>query len=125
MGTKVGCETLQIRNGELQRGRGIGYSNTVFVFIHHAIGRILTIWVQPYPANPSFRPPAPISDALRTKIYQSFMADPQKNNIHELGARHNLSLKRVQAILRLKGLEAHWIKVCHLGCRSQKLAILL
>jgi hypothetical protein len=41
-----------------------------------------------------------------------FMADPIKYSIRELGARYHLSLKRVEAILRLKGLEAHWKKVC-------------
>jgi hypothetical protein len=68
-------------------------------------------YLQPFPANPSFRPPPPISDALRSKIYNLYMADPQLNSVHELSARYHLSLKRVDAILRLKGLEAHWIKV--------------
>src|SRR4051794_23140792 len=66
---------------------------------------------QPYPANPSFKPPPPLSDALRSEIYKSFMDNPKENNVRELSARYNLSLKRVEAILRLKGLEAHWIQV--------------
>ncbi|KAH7922695.1 hypothetical protein BV22DRAFT_1070087 [Leucogyrophana mollusca] len=36
------------------------------------------------------------------------MADPEANSVRELAARHHLSIKRVDAILRLKGLEQHW-----------------
>ncbi|KII93970.1 hypothetical protein PLICRDRAFT_411327 [Plicaturopsis crispa FD-325 SS-3] len=64
----------------------------------------------PFPLNPSFKPPIPVSDKLRTKIYVEFMTDPQENNVRVLSDKYQLSLKRVDAILRLKGLEAHWIK---------------
>jgi len=60
--------------------------------------------------NPSFKPPAPVSDALRTKIYQDFMKNPEVNNVRALSQRYHLSLKRVDAILRLKGMEHAWIK---------------
>ena len=39
------------------------------------------------------------------------MADPSKNNVRQLAALHGLSIARVDAILRLKGLEEHWKKV--------------
>ncbi|KAF9446126.1 hypothetical protein P691DRAFT_804711 [Macrolepiota fuliginosa MF-IS2] len=39
------------------------------------------------------------------------MADPKKNSIRVLSQRYHLSLKRVDAILRLKGLEHSWYKV--------------
>jgi hypothetical protein len=39
------------------------------------------------------------------------MADPEANSVRELSQRYHISLKRVDAILRLKGLEAHWKKV--------------
>lgn len=39
------------------------------------------------------------------------MADPAVNNVRSLAALYGLSLKRVDAILRLKGLEEHWMKV--------------
>ena len=66
---------------------------------------------QPFPLNPSFKPPTPVSDALRKTLYQSFMANPNANSVRNLASRYHLSIKRVDAILRLKGLEENWIKV--------------
>jgi len=40
------------------------------------------------------------------------MADPEANSVRSLAGRYHLSIKRVDAILRLKGLEKSWIKVC-------------
>ncbi|KAG5652569.1 hypothetical protein H0H81_004529 [Sphagnurus paluster] len=64
----------------------------------------------PFPMNPSFKPPPPVSDTIRTTIYQSYMSDPIANNIRVLSQRYHLSLKRVDAILRLKGMENDWVK---------------
>ncbi|KAF8079092.1 eukaryotic mitochondrial regulator protein-domain-containing protein [Lyophyllum atratum] len=64
----------------------------------------------PFPMNPSFKPPAPVSDAVRTMIYRSYMLDPVKNSVRVLSQRYHLSLKRVDAILRLKGMEHDWVK---------------
>lgn len=36
------------------------------------------------------------------------MADPLRNSVRVLAERNFLSMKRVDAILRLKGLEEHW-----------------
>jgi hypothetical protein len=41
------------------------------------------------------------------------MANPKANSIRNLASRYHLSIKRVDAILRLKGLEESWTKVCH------------
>jgi hypothetical protein len=49
---------------------------------------------------------------LRNTLYQSFMANPEANSVRSLASRYHLSIKRVDAILRLKGLEESWIKVC-------------
>ncbi|KAG2118122.1 uncharacterized protein F5147DRAFT_670011 [Suillus discolor] len=38
------------------------------------------------------------------------MADPEANSVRALAARHHLSIKRIDAILRLKGLEQSWKK---------------
>lgn len=62
--------------------------------------------------NPSFRPPPPISDAQRETMYVEYMKDPEANSVRVLSQRYNLSIKRVDAILRLKGLERAWRKVC-------------
>ncbi|KAF8628248.1 hypothetical protein AX15_004023 [Amanita polypyramis BW_CC] len=64
----------------------------------------------PFPMNPSFLPPAPLSDAVRTRMYQEFMRDPVRNSVRVLSQRYHVSLKRVDAILRLKGLENAWVK---------------
>jgi hypothetical protein len=62
--------------------------------------------------NPSFHPPVPISDAVRSQMYADYMLDPETNSVRALSQRYNISLKRVDAILRLKGLEASFVKVC-------------
>ncbi|KAJ7201360.1 eukaryotic mitochondrial regulator protein-domain-containing protein [Mycena pura] len=64
----------------------------------------------PFPMNPSFKPPVPISDATRSRIYVDYMMDPETNSIRALSQRYHISLKRVEAILRLKGLEAAFVK---------------
>ncbi|KAF7302924.1 hypothetical protein MKEN_01254800 [Mycena kentingensis (nom. inval.)] len=64
----------------------------------------------PFPFNPSFQPPAPISDNLRTQIHAAYMRDPLKNSVRVLSQRHHVSLKRVEAILRLKSLESFMVK---------------
>ncbi|EKM61410.1 uncharacterized protein PHACADRAFT_204581 [Phanerochaete carnosa HHB-10118-sp] len=66
--------------------------------------------VTPFPLNSTFKPPIPVSDETRTLIYEQFMSDPTKNNVRELAALHGLSIARVDAVLRLKGLEEHWKK---------------
>jgi hypothetical protein len=40
------------------------------------------------------------------------MANPKANSVRNLASRYHLSIKRVDAILRLKGLEESWLKVC-------------
>jgi hypothetical protein len=61
--------------------------------------------------NSSFKPPPPIANDQRELMYQMFMQDPKQNGPRRLAKRFNLSLKRVDAILRLKGLEKAWVKV--------------
>ncbi|ESK92159.1 mucin-like protein [Moniliophthora roreri MCA 2997] len=65
---------------------------------------------RPFPLNPTFNPPPPISDAQKTEMYQLFMEDPKKNSVRALSQRYHVSLKRVDAILRLKGMEHAWVK---------------
>lgn len=49
---------------------------------------------------------------MRTTMWEQFVANPSENGVRQLAERYGLSIKRVDAILRLKGLEQHWIKVC-------------
>ncbi|KAJ7110330.1 eukaryotic mitochondrial regulator protein-domain-containing protein [Mycena crocata] len=64
----------------------------------------------PFPMNPSFKPPTPISDVVRNRMYADYMLDPETNSIRALSQRYHISLKRVEAILRLKGLEQAFVK---------------
>ncbi|KAG7099774.1 hypothetical protein E1B28_001586 [Marasmius oreades] len=64
----------------------------------------------PFPLNRSFKPPPPLQDALKNRIYEEYMQDPIVNNLRALSQRYHISLKRVDAILRLKGMEQTWIK---------------
>jgi hypothetical protein len=71
--------------------------------------------------NPSFKPPIPVSDKLKTTIYNRYMADPIKNSVRDLSQVYHLSIKRVDAILRLKGLEHSFVRttVVSLAPRAQ------
>ncbi|KAF8808017.1 hypothetical protein BYT27DRAFT_7190108 [Phlegmacium glaucopus] len=70
------------------------------------------LWLgnKPFPMNPSFKPPPPISDKQRETIYRLYWLNPRQYNIRKLSKIFNISLKRVTAILRLKSLEKNWIK---------------
>ncbi|KAJ9118188.1 hypothetical protein QFC22_004092 [Naganishia vaughanmartiniae] len=86
----------------------------------------------PYPTNPTFRPPPPLSDTLKEMIYQEYFfpdkvassvpASPlaggapkaagevKTGNIAMLSAKHGISRARVEAVLRLKMMEKEWEK---------------
>ncbi|KAH9949380.1 eukaryotic mitochondrial regulator protein-domain-containing protein [Amylocystis lapponica] len=53
-------------------------------------------------------PPTPISDKLRTTIYNDYISNPTVYDVRKLSERYGISMQRVDAILRLKGLEDHW-----------------
>ena len=54
-------------------------------------------------------------------MWEQFVANPSQNGVRQLAERYGLSIKRVDAILRLKGLEQHWIKVCVCAMRLSNL----
>lgn len=66
---------------------------------------------QPFPMNTSFHPPPPTSSVVQEKLWDLYMADPLKYTVRELAQLSRLSIGRVEAILRLKGLEKDWVKV--------------
>lgn len=59
----------------------------------------------PFPMNPLFKPVLPLSDAVREKIFQQYVSEPEKWTVRKLATEHNLSLARVDAILKLKAQE--------------------
>ncbi|KAJ4477931.1 eukaryotic mitochondrial regulator protein-domain-containing protein [Lentinula lateritia] len=64
----------------------------------------------PFPLNRSFVPPPPISDKQRSEMYSLYMLDPEKYSVRALSQKFHVSLDRVDAILRLKGMESAWVK---------------
>jgi hypothetical protein len=64
---------------------------------------------KPFPLNPSFKPPPPISDKIRRQIFNLFMKG--EKNESELSQSFGYSVSRIKAILRLKKLEQLWLKV--------------
>ncbi|KAF9512778.1 hypothetical protein BS47DRAFT_1345022 [Hydnum rufescens UP504] len=64
----------------------------------------------PFPLNPSFKPPPPLSDALRNQIFARWKSNPEHYNPRMLSIHYNLSIKRIEAIIRLKAHEAEYVK---------------
>ncbi|KAF5311955.1 hypothetical protein D9619_002809 [Psilocybe cf. subviscida] len=56
----------------------------------------------PFPMNPSFKPPPPISDEQKEVIYQLYKSHRLENGPRRLAKQFNISLHRLNAILRLK-----------------------
>ncbi|KAF7728435.1 hypothetical protein EC973_006115 [Apophysomyces ossiformis] len=62
----------------------------------------------PFPNNPLFRPRPPLSDETRQKIYDTYKANPDIS-IRQLASKFYLSMKRVEAILKLKAAEEEMV----------------
>ena len=75
------------------------------------VSKTYALHPQPFPLNPSFKPPTPISDTVRTNIWNDYMANPGDSSLRRLAQSYGFSIARVDAILRLKGLEQEWIEV--------------
>ncbi|ORZ16206.1 eukaryotic mitochondrial regulator protein-domain-containing protein [Absidia repens] len=59
----------------------------------------------PFPNNPLFQPRPPLSDTKREEIYQLHTSDPEAWTIRQLAVKFGYSLKRIEAILKLKSSE--------------------
>lgn len=60
---------------------------------------------QPFPRNPWFVPQVPVSDKIKTAIYDTYKRDPKYWSPRSLALKFKLSTVRVEAIVRLKHLE--------------------
>lgn len=60
---------------------------------------------RPFPKNPWFVPPIPVDNKEKEEIYELYRADPMKWTPRKLGMKYDLSVLRIEAILRLKHLE--------------------
>ncbi|KAF9578749.1 hypothetical protein BGW38_005302 [Lunasporangiospora selenospora] len=63
----------------------------------------------PFPMNPLFKPTPPLSNMTKDEIYKLHMSDTSKWTPRQLGTKFNISIKRVEAVLRLKHLEQEMI----------------
>jgi len=59
----------------------------------------------PFPMNPLFKPVLPLSNVVREKIFQQYASDPDIWTVRKLAAEYSISLRRVDAILKLKAQE--------------------
>ncbi|KAJ2614899.1 hypothetical protein H4S08_001501 [Coemansia sp. RSA 1365] len=73
---------------------------------------------KPFPLNPAFRPRAPLTDKIKEAIYKKYLNDPLLNTPRVLGDNYKVSIKRIEAIIKLKAIEYHMIE--HEGFKPQK-----
>ncbi|CAO3596985.1 unnamed protein product [Absidia cylindrospora] len=59
----------------------------------------------PFPNNPLFQPRPPLSDTKREEIYQLYTSDPESWTVRQLAVKFGYSLKRIEAVLKLKSSE--------------------
>lgn len=59
--------------------------------------------------NPLFKPTPPMSNHAKEEIYKLHRSDTTKWTPRQLGTKYNISIKRVEAILRLKHLEKEMV----------------
>lgn len=64
----------------------------------------------PFPLNPSFKPPAPLSHSVKMAMLNLHWSDPHKNSVHTLSSRFRVPVERVTAVLRLMALETEYQK---------------
>lgn len=69
----------------------------------------------PFPMNPLFKPVLPLSDAVREKIFKQYASDPDTWTVRKLATEYNISLRRVDAILKLKAQEKQMESKVRLG----------
>ncbi|KAJ7642835.1 hypothetical protein B0H17DRAFT_1104903, partial [Mycena rosella] len=48
--------------------------------------------------------------SIRSRMYADYMLDPDTNSVRAHSQRYHTSLKRIEAILRLKGMGAAYVK---------------
>ncbi|KAB5595049.1 hypothetical protein CTheo_1510 [Ceratobasidium theobromae] len=91
-------------------------------YLHPTPGK--TNWLgglkEPFPDNPTFQPPPPLSDAIKSSIYDrylqsfqrsAFKSDSHKKAVRSLSEQFGISIARVEAIIRLKEYQRQYEKV--------------
>ncbi|CAE6443000.1 unnamed protein product [Rhizoctonia solani] len=95
------------------RGEGLPYLNPTPGKPNWLGGNI------PYPDNPTFKPPPPLSDVVKTSIYDRYLKSPQlaasnseshNQTVRTLSEQFGVSIARIEAIVRLKNYERQYQK---------------
>lgn len=60
---------------------------------------------RPFAHNPVFQARPPITNALRTRLYQLHLGDPEEWTPRRLSAQFKVAIPRVKAVIRMKELE--------------------
>ncbi|CUA76266.1 hypothetical protein RSOLAG22IIIB_06172 [Rhizoctonia solani] len=85
----------------------------------------------PYPDNPTFKPPPPLSDIIKSSIYNRYIEALQplgskpeyhSRTIRSLSEQFGISIARVEAIVRLKKYEQQYQKVNTYSSRTPVLS---
>ncbi|RUS27004.1 hypothetical protein BC938DRAFT_483839 [Jimgerdemannia flammicorona] len=93
---------------EWMNGEGAKFKKPAMGTTNYLAGRT------PFPMNPLFSPNPPVTDSLREQIYENYMYDSALPTPRMLGAKFKLSIRRIEAILRLKAHEKALVEqVCY------------
>ncbi|KAJ2853517.1 hypothetical protein J3B02_003104, partial [Coemansia erecta] len=65
---------------------------------------------KPFPLNPFFRPRPPVSDSVKEAMYADYLRAPETFTPRFLGEKYAISIKRVEAILKLKAIEHQMVE---------------
>ncbi|KAJ2663762.1 hypothetical protein IW148_002320 [Coemansia sp. RSA 1199] len=63
----------------------------------------------PFPLNPYFNPRPPIADSVKESLYKDYLEDPVRNTPRVLSEKYRISIKRAEAIIKLKAIEHHMV----------------
>ncbi|KAF8711830.1 Eukaryotic mitochondrial regulator protein, partial [Rhizoctonia solani] len=109
------------------RGEGLPYLNPTPGKPNWLGGNI------PYPDNPTFKPPPPLSDVVKTSIYDRYLKSPQlaasnseshNQTVRTLSEQFGVSIARIEAIVRLKNYERQYQKVTvHISSAIHKTSV--
>lgn len=72
--------------------------------------------IQPFPTNPSFQPPPPISDVIMTQIDQELRSG--EKTIGQIATQFSVSKARIEAIAKLKEVEAEFRRQVSCTCEA-------
>ncbi|KAK9763838.1 hypothetical protein K7432_009154 [Basidiobolus ranarum] len=65
-------------------------------------GQTNYVYDTPFPMNPLFKPSPPVSDFIKEEIFKTYSYEPLTWTPRKLATKYGLSLKRVEAIIKLK-----------------------